>query len=126
MYAELNMNPKNKRVGDCVIRAISKILNKTWDEVYLDLAVEGYNQADMPSSLAVWATYLKKNGFVQRVLPDACPDCYTIENFCKDHQSGYYLLVTGSHVLAVVDGFYFDTWDSGDEVPVYYFERRKT
>jgi hypothetical protein len=25
--------------------------------------------------------------------------------------------------VAVSDGDYFDTWDSGDEVPVYYFEK---
>jgi hypothetical protein len=28
-------------------------------------------------------------------------------------------------VVAVVDGDYYDTWDCGDEVPVYYFEREE-
>lgn len=29
MYAEYNNNPQNKRVGDCVIRAIAKALEKS-------------------------------------------------------------------------------------------------
>lgn len=27
------------------------------------------------------------------------------------------------HVVCVQDGFYWDTWDSGQEIPVYYWER---
>jgi hypothetical protein len=50
--------------------------------------------------------------------------CYTIKEFCKDHPIGDYLLGTGSHVVAVLDGNYYDTWDSGSEVPIYYFKRR--
>ena len=29
------------------------------------------------------------------------------------------------HVIAVENGDYYDNWDSGDEVPIYYWERRK-
>ena len=38
MYSYFNPNPiKNKRVGDCVIRAISKALNQSWEETYIEL-----------------------------------------------------------------------------------------
>lgn len=125
MYAEYNNNPQNKRVGDCVIRAIAKALGKDWNEVYIDLSIEGYKQADTFHSMAVWAKYLKENGWEQKLLPDTCPACYTVRQFCNDHKEGYYILVTGSHVIAVIDGVYFDTWDSGDEVPVYFFKRKE-
>lgn len=125
MYADFNNNPQNKRVGDCVIRAISKVLRQSWEDTYIDITAEGFRQADMPASMNVWGQYMKSKGFVQRLLPDTCPNCYTVRQFCADNPQGYFLLVTGSHVIAVIDGVYFDTWDSGDEVPVYFFERKE-
>ena len=125
MYAEYNPNPKKRLVGDCVIRALAKLLSKSWDEVYIDLAVYGYKAADMPSANHVWGKYLEDNGYRKTLLPDTCPDCYTIEQFCRDHNPGYYLVATGSHVVAVIDGFYFDAWDSGQEIPAYFYERKE-
>jgi len=29
-----NPNPERKLVGDCVIRAISKVTNQTWEDTY--------------------------------------------------------------------------------------------
>ena len=125
MYAEFNNNPQNKRVGDCVIRAIAKALGKDWNEIYIDLSVEGFKQADSFQSMSVWGSYLKEHGWQQMLLPDTCPACYTVSNFCFYFPQGYFILVTGSHVITVIDGVYFDTWDSGDEVPVYFFKRKE-
>ena len=71
----------------------------------------------------VWPKLLKREGFKRYILPDTCPDCYTVRRFCLEHQNGQFILATGSHVIAVIDGDYYDTWDSGDEVPIYYFTR---
>ena len=40
----------------------------------------------------------------------------------KDHRNGVYIVGDGSHVVAVVDGFYVDTWDSGNMSVLYYFK----
>lgn len=124
MYVEYNPNPKGRRAGDCVVRALSKILSKTWEEVYIELCLFAYKKADMPTANHVWSAYLEEHGYKRVILPDTCPDCYTVEQFCKDHRQGYYLLATGSHAVAEIDGFYFDAWDSGQEVVIYYFERK--
>lgn len=116
-----NPNPKNARVGDCVIRALSIATGKTWEDTYTDLAVYGFMLCDMPSSNAVWGAYLKDSGYERNIVTDTCPDCYTVKDFCRDNPSGTFILGTGTHVVAVIDGNYCDTWDSGDEVPIYYW-----
>lgn len=120
-YIQYNANPKRSRVGDCVIRAISKATGKSWDEVYKDLSAEGYALADMPNANNVWGSYLRKLGFKRGIISDNCPDCYTVSDFVTENPRGTYILALSSHAVAVVDGEYFDTWDSGDEVPLYYW-----
>ena len=75
----------------------------------------------MPSGDNVWGSYLRKLGFKRELIPDTCPDCYTVKDFTDDHPRGRYILATGTHVIAVVDGNYIDTWDSGNEIPIYYW-----
>ena len=123
MWQYVNKNPRNKCVGDCTVRAISTATDNGWMETYLDLCLFGLLMADMPSANAVSTAYLKNKGFRRRTIPDDCPDCYTIENFCKDHQKGTFVIGTGSHLTAVIDGTLWDSWDSRNETPVYYFEK---
>ena len=123
MWQFHNPNPKGKSVGDCTIRAIGIATDKGWMETYLDLCLFGLLMADMPSANAVTTSYLKNKGFRRRTIPDDCPDCYTIENFCKDHSKGTFVIGTGSHLTTVIDGCLWDSWDSRNETPVYYFEK---
>lgn len=123
MFIQYNPNPAKNLVGDCVIRAISKVTNQSWNETYLDILQQGYKDKDMPSSNAVWGAYLLKQGFRRYIIPDTCPMCYTVKDFCLEHPYGVYLLATGTHVIAIEDGNYYDTWDSGNENPVYYWQK---
>ncbi len=123
MFVFDNPNPQGSFVGDCVIRALSIAMNKSWYDVYTDLTVTGLSMSDMPSSNRVWAEYLKNKGWKRHVIPDTCPYCYTVRDFAGEHFKGSYILGTGTHAIAVVDGNYMDIWDSGDEVPLYYFSK---
>ena len=118
-----NPNPQNKLVGDCVIRAISKLTDKSWEDTYMDIVLQGYMMHDMPSANHVWGTYLHEHGFKRNVIPDTCPDCYTVIDFCAEHPTGKYMLATGSHVIAIDNGDYYDTWDSGSELPADYWQK---
>lgn len=123
MYVPYNPNPQGSDVGDCVIRAISKLLGYDWERTYIELAVFGFMVGDMPSANHVWGDYLRGKGFVRDVIPNTCPDCYTVRDFCIDNPYGAFLLATGSHAIAVVDGDYFDSWDSGNESPIFYYRK---
>lgn len=118
-----NPNPKANLVGDCVVRALSLALNQDWDTSYLGVSTQGFESKDMPSSNVIWGNYLKHSGFKRYIIPDECPDCYTVEDFCNDHPYGLYVLATGTHVVTCIDGCWYDTWDSGGETPIYYFTK---
>lgn len=124
MFIRYNSNPAKKSVADCVVRALCVVFDDTWENIYADLTMVGRYVYDMPNSNEVWTYYLMMNGFIYGSLPDKCPACYTIRDFANEHRRGTYVVATGEHVVAVVDGNYFDTADSGSEVPIYYFERK--
>ena len=121
MYKFFNPNPRRLEVGDCVIRGISKVTGQSWDDTLIGIFIQAFTDKDMPSSNSVWNNYLISAGFKRYIIPDTCPDCYTVRDFCADNPRGTFLLATGSHVVAVVDGDYYDTWDSGDCVPIYFY-----
>ena len=103
-FSYFNPNPEGKQVGDCTVRAIAKATGKSWDETYVGLC-------------------LRQQGFTRNVVPNTCPDCYTVEEFARDHPHGMYVLALSSHVVCVEDGKYFDSWDSGNEIPLFYWEK---
>ena len=125
MFISTNPNPMNKFTSDCVVRALSIAQEQTWDKTYIELCGVGFQMGDWGSSNAVWGAYLKDKGFLRYIIPNTCPKCYTIKQFCKDYPLGTYILATGSHVVAVIDGDYYDTWDSGNEVPIYYWKKER-
>lgn len=125
MWIKANPNPLKKLVDDCVIRALSIIYNESWDYIYDELSELGKIMKEPSISNTVWSRYLLEHGFERHIIPDTCPHCYSIRKFTVDHPVGEFILATGSHVVAVIDGDYYDTWDSGNEVPIYYFKRRR-
>ncbi len=85
----------------------------------MDMCLQGLLLCDMPSANNVWGNYLEEKGYKKKLAPNCC----TVEDFCQEHTKGKYLLATGNHIVAAEDGDYYDTWDSGNEVIIYYFEK---
>ena len=123
-YSYYNPNPTGRSVGDCTVRALSKALGQTWEETYAGLALEGFMRGDLLNADSIWGPYLQRHGFRRHFIPDDGLGAYTVEDFVQDNPRGTFILsMPGRHVIAVEDGQYFDSWNSGKECPAYYWEK---
>ena len=125
MWQQFNNNPTGRAVGDCAVRAVSVALDLDWEQAYALIAAAGYDVGDMPSSDSVWGAVLRQHGFYRNAVPDSCPDCYTAADFAAEHPQGVFVLGFGGHVATVKDGVIFDSWDSSNEIPQFYWYRKE-
>lgn len=123
VFRSFNPNPRTAKVGDCAVRAIAKALDIDWYQAYVMLANEGLAQCDMPSANNVWGAVLRQNGFHRASIPAECPDCYTVGDFIREYPNGIYVVALKNHVVTVIDGVLYDTWNSIDENPIYFWRR---
>jgi len=124
MWIYANPNPCRQEEPDCVVRAIALATGKSWREVHYGLCRLSGKLCTMPSVNWLWGLYLERHGFRKFLLPESCPSCVTVREFAKRYPDGIYVIGTGSHAVCVRMGDYMDAWDSGDEVPTYFYERR--
>lgn len=119
-YYDPNPNGYGGEYGDCVIRAISKLFHCSWDEAFIQLSIQAYKMKRIMTDNITWGSYLKEHDYIKEILAETI----TIREFCKQFDEGKYALATGSHVVAAINGDYFDSWDSGNE-PILYLWREK-
>ncbi len=124
LFKYYNPNPEKSRVGDCPVRAICKATGQEWNRVYAALCAYGLHMKDMPSANHVWGRYLRELGYRRYLIDDDVED-NTVAGFCRGHPIGTYILAIDGHVVCAADGFYFDSWDSGNEIPIYYWVKEE-
>lgn len=121
MWIRCNPNPLGKQTSDCVVRAIAIATEQSWKRTYRELCELGEIEAEMPNSNSLWGLYLKHKGAEQFLLPESCPQCMTVRAFCERFPEGVYVIGTGTHAVACIDGDYMDSFDSGSETPAYFW-----
>ena len=71
-------------------------------------------------------SYLKENDFTYHGISNKKGSKRpTVDRFAKDHKSGIFFLNVANHCIAVVDGYYYDTWESGSCCLYGYWEKDK-
>lgn len=114
-------NPVGANTRDCVVRAVSAVLNMSWDDAFDIVADRAKAMGQTMDENAVYGSILRQCGFYRSTIPDQCPDCYTARDFCHDHPYGVYVLGFTGHVAAVIDGQVWDSFDCSDEIVTYYW-----
>lgn len=121
-YMEFNINPCHNRVSDCTVRAIATAFGICWEEAFDRLSSHARRMCDMPDADVVWWDFLEKEGFRYHAVRSDCPSCVTVAEFCRAHPRGVYVIATQRHVLCAIDGDWYDTWNSGNEIVLHTWE----
>ena len=103
--------------------AVSKALGVSWDEAHDLLADMSKSMGTIMNDNDVISAVLRMNGFHKEGFPWTCRDCYTVREFARDNPYGTYVVGTGSHVVTIIDGNYYDSWRSGDESVIYFWTK---
>lgn len=125
-----NANTSNKNTGDCTARSISLALGMDYDEVKRGLKKVGHEM-----NLPGWNYF---RGFTRYIREQVGYDIswrkpvevfnrtLTVEEFSQELDTGTYLLLCGkvegsiSHMVACIDGNYYDSWDSSNRIVSYF------
>ena len=109
-FKKYNANPKGKKTTDCVIRAISKALNKKWEDVAEELFQLSKEMYSTQVSTDVYTKYLEKYKTISvKYDTSKGKKRYTIKDVCD--MKGTYIIKTSGHLSVVKDGHLYDTWD---------------
>ena len=128
-FTYYDANPKHKKTGDCVIRALATAMNKSWDEVLTDLYKYAMKYKQMLNDDILYKKYLKDQGWVMLKQPRKYDNTkYTGKEFCAELHEGTCFKIDGHefakwdniiahigghHMVAIIDGKITDTWNSG-------------
>ena len=116
-----NANPKNKFTSDCVIRAISTATKTEYNQVLRELVELQCNLGYDISDKKLFSKYLEQRGWKKQKQPRKKDNTkYTGKQFCKliskKKEFPPYIIanIGGHHIVAIVYGRIFDTWDSSE------------
>lgn len=109
-----NANPHNRLTTDCVVRALCTALEQGYERTVTELAEfqcqTGYDTSDSK----LYDKYLQYKGWIKHKQPRKEDNTkYTGKEFCERARAGerYVANIGGGHVVAIVNGKVYDTWD---------------
>lgn len=123
-FVEFNPNPsKTVKANDCTIRAYCAAEKLEWDAAY-DIACKyGKDCTYMPNDKDTVHKILEEEfGYIKHRIPKEDKGM-TVAEFAIKYDIGTYYVMVNRHIVAVVDGKYFDTWDSGKKKVSCYYSR---
>lgn len=119
-----SLEPRTTDQGnnDYFIRALSKLLNKSWDEVFKDITEIAFENKIMYNSTKCNKIYLDKFGFKYQ---EPIYRSISIGEFMYNHKSGEYLIGTygggirSAHIVPYINGTIYDVKKSIDHIDLF-------
>lgn len=115
----LNIHPQNKIVGDCAKRAIALATDTPYKEIKLQLnRVKQKTHCKDFNDMKNIRYYLNKviTAKLVRVAQSSKGEkMLHMEDFVKMYPIGSYVVRFAGHLVACIDGCFYDTWDSSDK-----------
>lgn len=123
IFQKTNVNPKGWKTGDCVVRAISKANNTSWEVTYQQLCEIGLKKCRMPNDKQTYEALLKQYKWIKQKMPrHADGTRFTVEELI-DYIREPMVISVAKH-LTYSDGVaLIDTWNcSGKSVGNYWIK----
>lgn len=115
-YYQPNKMDFKDTCGDCAVRAYSKTENIDWLTAYDILYKYSREVWDVVNSKKGFEYTLENTGYTYNKISNKKGSKRpTVESFTKEHKEGIYICVVANHYVSVIDGIYYDTWDSGSK-----------
>lgn len=121
-WKRYNANSKDIDTGDCVKRSISLAYGIDYDQVAKDLnKIKRDIGVDAFNIHPVYDRYIMSLGVDEFGKPKkfGLADKLTVDEFCNAFTEGTFIILCGkapgrtSHMVCIIDGDYWDSWDSG-------------
>lgn len=112
-------NPVND-TNDCIIRSVAKAFNEDWQSVmrkFCDVAIEKYL---MPNNYPVAKAVLKDYPCTEIQLPQS--DFISVSKLAAQKPNKKLVALTRDHAIAIVNGTWYDLYDSGNDIVESYWE----
>lgn len=107
-----NVNPKNRKTGDCVVRAITKASGLSYEEVYAGLCSIGKKTYRMPDSKQTYEKLLEQLGYEKYPMPKHSDNTKFKVHELIDLCSNRTIIISmANHLTCAIDGIVYDTWD---------------
>ena len=110
MYKYYNRNPKNRNIEDCVIRSLSLLTNRSWEDIYKELVHYSSKEGYMTDNVE----------FVEDYLDDRytreCHYSKTVKEFAHEYPYGKYIVSMPNHVTSIINGVIIDTFDPSERI----------
>lgn len=121
-FIKSNPHPNGKKIGDCVVRAISIAETKKWIDVYDDLYKIGRELFVLPNDKHSYEKYLIDNGWIKQRMPKyPSGKRYRLKELADENIEGIMIVSLNKHLATIVDGNLYDTWDCSHKAVGNYF-----
>lgn len=119
-FVKENINPKGWKTGDCVVRALAKANNITWEETYLALCKIGLKKCRMPNEKHTYEQFLKDNGWLKQKMPVWYDEYggknrYTVRELANEYPDKIMVVSVANHLTFIDKGTLYDLWNCGSK-----------
>lgn len=121
-FEKKNVNPKGRKAGDCVIRALSTSSGMRWQSVYEQLGGLGLRLCRMPNEKQTYEKWLNIMQYTKHKQPRREDGTkYTVQELIDELWVRDAVITVANHMTVVEDGVLIDTWDCSQKTVCNYW-----
>jgi len=119
-----NENPKGRRTGDCVIRAIARASGDSWEDTLTGLFHVGLRVKSELAYRDCYEKYLGERGWLKHKQPRKDDGTkYTVAEWCRKHRNATMVVSVANHLTCIIDGKCNDIWNCTGMTVLNYWTR---